>query len=58
MADWNKTPHRSGRHPKEVLAVLDFADDIALLSNEQAKELLIGVKADRGKVFQNGESGV
>ena len=28
------TPRRSRRHPKEVLADLDFADDIALLSDE------------------------
>ena len=37
------TPRRSRRHPKVVLADLDFADDIALLSDEiaQAQELLL-----------------
>ena len=35
------TPRRSRRHPKEVLSDLDFADDIALLSDKiaQAHEL-------------------
>ena len=28
------TPRKSSRHPKEVLADLDFADDISLLSDE------------------------
>ena len=31
------TPRRSRRHPKDVLADLDFADDIALLSDEIAQ---------------------
>ena len=31
------TPRRSRRHPKVVLADLDFADDIALLSDEIAQ---------------------
>ena len=40
------TPRRSRRYPKEVLADLDFADDIALLSNaiEEAQELLLRVE--------------
>ena len=40
------TPRRSRRHPAEVLADLDFADDIALLSNtlSQAQELLSRVE--------------
>ena len=31
------TPRRSRTHPKVVLADLDFADDIALLSDEMFK---------------------
>ena len=46
------TPRRSRRHPKEVLADLDFADDIALLSDEieQAQELLLRVENECKKV--------
>ena len=46
------TPRRSRRHPKEVLADLDFADDIALLSDaiEQAQELLLRVETECSKV--------
>ena len=46
------TPRRSRRHPKEVLADLDFADDIALLSDEieQAQELLLRVERECKKV--------
>ena len=46
------TPRKSARHPKEVLADLDFADDIALLSDaiEQAQELLIRVETECKKV--------
>ena len=46
------TPRRSRRHPKEVLADLDFADDIALLSDaiEQAQELLLRVETECNKV--------
>ena len=45
-------PRRSRRHPKEVLADLDFADDIALLSDAivQAQELLIRVETECNKV--------
>ena len=45
-------PRRSRRHPKEVLADLDFADDIALLSDVivQAQELLIRVETECNKV--------
>ena len=43
---------RSRRHPKEVLADLDFADDIALLSDavQQAQELLLRVETECSKV--------
>ena len=36
------TPEKSSIHPKEVLPDLDFADDVALLSDQlkQAQELL------------------
>ena len=36
------TPRKSRRYPKEVLADLDFADDISLLSDEirQSPQLL------------------
>ena len=46
------TPRRSRRHPKVVLADLDFADDIALLSDEiaQAQELLLTVEKEFKKV--------
>ena len=46
------TPRKSRRHPKEVLADLDFADDIALLSDaiEQAQELLLRVEKECKKV--------
>ena len=46
------TPRKSRRHPKEVLADLDFADDIALLSDaiEQAQELLLKVETECSKV--------
>ena len=46
------TPRRSRRHPKEVLADLDFADDIALLSDavQQAQELLHRVETECNKV--------
>ena len=46
------TPRRSRRHPKVVLADLDFADDIALLSDEiaQAQELLLTVEKECKKV--------
>ena len=46
------TPRRSRRHPKEVLTDLDFADDIALLSDdiEQAQELLLRVETECNKV--------
>ena len=46
------TPRRSRRHPKEVLADLDFADDIALLSDaiKQAQELLLRVETECNKV--------
>ena len=42
------TPRKSSRHPKEVLADLDFADDIALLSDliEEGQELLLSVEAE------------
>ena len=42
------TPRRSRRHPKEALADLDFADDIALLSDavHQAQELLLRVETE------------
>ena len=45
-------PRRSSRHPKEVLADLDFADDIALLSDdiEKAQELLLRVESECNKV--------
>ena len=46
------TPRKSSRHPKEVLADLDFADDIALLSDQikQAQELLTNVETECKKV--------
>ena len=46
------TPRRSRRHPKVVLADLDFANDIALLSDEiaQAQELLLTVEKECKKV--------
>lgn len=46
------TPRRSRRYPKEVLADLDFADDIALLSDDikNAQELLLRVETECGKV--------
>ena len=46
------TPRKSRRHPKEVLADLDFADDISLLSDEmrQAQELLLNVEIECKKV--------
>jgi hypothetical protein len=46
------TPRRSRRHPKEVLTDLDFADDIALLSDEivQAQEILLNVEKECNKV--------
>ena len=46
------TPRRSRRHPKEVLSDLDFADDIALLSDDiiQAQELLSRVETECKKV--------
>jgi exonuclease III len=42
------TPRRSRRHPKEALTDLDFADDIALLSDavKQAQELLLRVEEE------------
>ncbi|KXJ18978.1 hypothetical protein AC249_AIPGENE19925 [Exaiptasia diaphana] len=46
------TPRRSRRYPKVVLADLDFADDIALLSDAiiQAQELLLRVETEYSKV--------
>ena len=46
------TPRRSRRHSKEVLSDLDFADDIALLSDAiaQAQELLSRVETECKKV--------
>jgi hypothetical protein len=46
------TPRKLSRHPKEVLADLDFADDIALLSDQikQAQELLTNVETECKKV--------
>lgn len=46
------TPRRSRRHPTETLTDLDFADDIALLSNQiqQAQELLFRVERSCKKV--------
>ena len=46
------TPRKSSRHPKKVLADLDFADDIALLSDliEEGQELLLSVEAECKKV--------
>ena len=43
---------KSSRHPKEVIADLDFADDIALLSDgiKQAQELLLRVERECSKV--------
>ena len=48
------TPRRSRRHPKVVLADLDFPDDIALLSDEvaQAQELLLTVEKGSRKRVQ------
>ena len=49
------TPRKSSRHPKEVLADLDFADDIALLSDQlrQAQELLTNVECKRAGLGLN-----
>ena len=46
------TPRKSRRHPKEVMADLDFADDIALLSDaiDQAQQLLLKVELECKKV--------
>ena len=46
------TPRKSRRHPKEVIADLDFADDIALLSDavSQAQELLLRVETECARV--------
>lgn len=46
------TPRKSRRHRKEVLADLDFADDISLLSDAivQAQELLLRVEHECNKV--------
>lgn len=46
------TPRKSRRHPKQVLADLDFADDISLISDEikQAQELLLNVEDECWKV--------
>lgn len=46
------TPRKSRRHPKEVLADLDFADDIALLSDaiQEAQQLLLRVEGECKKV--------
>ena len=46
------TPRKSRRYPKEVLADLDFADDIALLSDaiNQAQQLLTRVETECKKV--------
>ena len=46
------TPRKSRRYPKEVLADLDFADDIALLSDaiNQAQQLLYRVETECKKV--------
>ena len=46
------SPRKSRRHPKEVIADLDFADDIALLSDEidQAQQLLLRVELECKKV--------
>ena len=46
------TPRRSRRHPKEAIADLDFADDIALLSDaiEKAQELLLRVETECNRV--------
>ena len=45
-------PQKSRRHPKQVLADLDFADDISLISDEikQAQELLLSVEDECWKV--------
>ena len=45
-------PRRSSRFPKETLTDLDFADDIALLSDllNQAQELLVRVQVECKKV--------
>ena len=45
-------PRESSRHPKLVLPDLDFADDIALLSDEinQAQGLLFRVEKECNKV--------
>ena len=42
------SPRKSRRHPKEVMADLDFADDISLLSDaiEEAQELLSRVEKE------------
>jgi len=46
------TPRRSRRHPAVTETDLDFADDIALMSDEvkQARELLLRVEAECSKV--------
>ena len=46
------TPRKSRRHPKEVLADLDFADDISLISDAvaEAQELLTRVETECKKV--------
>ena len=46
------TPRKSRRHPKQTIADLDFADDIALLSDaiQQAQELLTRVESECKKV--------
>ena len=46
MLGFTVTPRRSRRHPAEVITDLDFADDIALLSDtlQQAQELLTRVE--------------
>ena len=40
------TPRKSSRHPKEVLADLDFVDDISMLSDDikQAQEPLTNIE--------------
>ena len=45
-------PHKSRRHPMEILANLDFADDIALLTYvvEQAQNFFHTVESECKKV--------
>ena len=45
------TPRKSRRHPKVALADLDFADDIALISDaiDQVQELLMRVERECGR---------